>query len=120
MQGASRWPLSVRIVNGGPAGPAYSGSSSPCRCARSGFSKHGKPISSLESKNFQVYDNGRAQRLTLDIESSPISIVVAIQANQDVRTYVPFINRGGSLLQNSLVGEKGEPVVLTYGDDVTY
>jgi hypothetical protein len=39
--------------------------------------------------------------------------------NQDVRTYVPFIARAGSVIDALLTGESGETAVITYGDEVT-
>ena len=83
------------------------------------FSKHGRLITGLQSGNFRVFDNGRLQRVTLDSASAPASVVLAIQANQDVRTYVPFIARAGSVIDALLTGESGETAVITYGDEVT-
>jgi len=44
--------------------------------------------------------------------------VLAIQVNQDVRTYVPFIAKSGSAVDTLLTGESGETAVITYGDNV--
>jgi VWFA-related protein len=82
------------------------------------FSNDGRLVTGLQSADFRVFDNGRLQRVTLDTASAPASVVLAIQVNQDVRTYVPFIARAGSAVDALLAGESGETAVITYGDDV--
>jgi VWFA-related protein len=82
------------------------------------FSKEGRLITGLQSGDFRVFDNGRRQRVTLDSASAPPSVVLAIQVNQDVRTYVPFIARAGSVVDTLLTGESGETAVIIYGDGV--
>jgi VWFA-related protein len=82
------------------------------------FSKEGRLIAGLQSVDFRVHDNGRLQRVTLDSAVSPVSVVLAIQVNQDVRTYVPFIAKAGSVVAALLTGESGETAVITYGDDI--
>jgi hypothetical protein len=56
--------------------------------------------------------------VTLDPASAPASVVLAIQVNQDVRTYVPFIAKAGSAVDTLFTGESGETAVVTDGDDV--
>ena|SRR5690242_4093792 len=57
------------------------------------FSKEGRLITGLQSGDFHVYDNGRSQRVAMDSNSAPVSVVLAIQANQDVRTYIFLSSR---------------------------
>jgi len=82
------------------------------------FSKQGRLITGLQSANFHVFDNGRQQRVTLDSTAAPVSVILAIQANQDVRTYVPFIARSGSVVDTLLTGGSGEAAVIIYGEGV--
>jgi VWFA-related protein len=82
------------------------------------FSKEGRLIAGLQSEDFHVFDNGRRQRVTLDSASAPASVVLAIQVNQDVRTYIPFIARAGSVVDTLLTGESDETAVIIYGDGV--
>ena len=44
--------------------------------------------------------------------------MLAIQANQDVRSYIRFIAKVGSAVDALLVGETGESAVLSYGAEV--
>ena len=82
------------------------------------FSKQRKLIFGLQASDFRLYDNGRLQKVSLDIEWAPLSLVVVIQSNEDVRDYLAFIDRAGSVIDTSLVGEDGEAAVLTYNDQV--
>ena len=83
------------------------------------FSAESRLVPGLQPGDFHVLDNGRPQTLFLDESSTPVSVVLAIQANRDVRAYVPFIAKTGSTVDALLVGETGEAAVLTYGDEVT-
>lgn len=82
------------------------------------FSKEGRLIAGLQGTDFRVFDNGGRQRVTLDSASAPPSVVLAIQVNQDVRTYVPYIARAGSVVDTFLTGESGEAAVIIYGEGV--
>jgi VWFA-related protein len=82
------------------------------------FSNDDKLVFGLEERHFQVFDNGNAQKAALDTDYAPVSVALAVQANQDVRSYVHFIARVGSAVDALLVGETGESAVLSYGADV--
>lgn len=64
-------------------------------------------------------DDDQPQKITLDVDSLTISLVVAVQANQDVRDYLGFIAKTGALLDNSLAAAMGEVALITYNDEVT-
>ena len=83
------------------------------------FSKEGRLVPGLEAGNFQVYDNGQLQKVTLDTSSVPVSVVFVVQTNSDVREYVPFIAKAGAVVESLLLGESGESAILTCGNDVT-
>jgi hypothetical protein len=82
-------------------------------------SKEGKYLPGLSVTDFALTDNNRPRTVKLDADSLPISIVVAVQANEDVRDYLPFIARVGSLLDDSLAAATGEAALITYNDEVT-
>jgi VWFA-related protein len=82
------------------------------------FSKDGRLISGLDAKDFRVFDNTHEVRIALDTFSIPVSVVVAVQANQDVREYLSFIARAGTVVESLMLGESGEAAVIAYRDDV--
>lgn len=83
------------------------------------FSNNDHLLPGLELKDFRVFDNGRPQNVALDITDSRVTVAIAIQINQDIREYLPFISKVGSVFETLLVGETGEAVVITYADDVS-
>src|ERR1044071_6342134 len=82
------------------------------------FSSDDRIVFGLEQRHFQVFDNGHAQPTSLDTDYAPVSVALAIQVNQDVRSYVRFIAKVGSAVEALLVGETGEAPVITYGAEV--
>jgi VWFA-related protein len=83
------------------------------------FSADDRLVFGLDSPDFQVFDNGHAQKATVDTELPRVSVVVAAEANQDVRAYTRFIAKVGSAVDALLVGERGEGALLQYGEEVT-
>ena len=82
------------------------------------FSGDNRLVPGLQTNDFRVLDNGRPQLVKLDTTVTPVSLAVAVQVNQDVRQYVPFIANVGSVLDALVAGESGETAVLAYGGDV--
>ena len=48
-----------------------------------------------------------------------MTVDIAIQVNEDVREYLPFVSKTGSVFEDLLVGESGEAAVITYADEVS-
>src|SRR5882757_851955 len=79
----------------------------------------GRVLNNLTPADFRLFDDDRPQRFTLDTSISPVSVVIAVQANPDIRAYLPFIAKVGNALDALLVGESGESAAIVYGDEVT-
>lgn len=45
--------------------------------------------------------------------------MIAVEADQDVRAYIPFIAKVGNLVDNSLAAATGEAAVIEYNDEVS-
>ncbi|HEX4167137.1 MAG TPA: VWA domain-containing protein [Bryobacteraceae bacterium] len=82
------------------------------------FSEQGNLLTGLNASNFQLTDNGHPQHFQFDSNTPPVSLVLAVQASQSVRAYLPFVAKVGSTLDNSLLAESGESAVLSYDSDV--
>ncbi len=74
----------------------------------------GSIIDGLMPSDFRLYDNGKLQRVTEDVTSHPLSLVVAIQANGQVEKILPQIQKLGSLLQAQVLGDNGEVAILEF------
>jgi hypothetical protein len=82
------------------------------------LSANGQVITGLDADKFDLLDNGRSQQFRLDIEPEPPSVAIAIQANNAVSDYLPFVAKTGSVVESLLLGANGKAAVLSYGDDV--
>ena len=83
------------------------------------FSKESRLVPGLQKTDFRVYDNGYLQEVFLDTTGTSISVVLAVQANQDVRGYLPFIRKAGSAVEALLIGDSGEAAVIEYNGEIT-
>ncbi len=81
-------------------------------------SKEGIYIPGLLATDFHLSDNGQEKAFTLDTYSASLSLVVAIEVDQNVRDYVPFISRVGNMIESAVAAEGGETALLTYNDEV--
>lgn len=76
--------------------------------------RSGNIVEGLQPSDFRLYDNGKLQRVTEDMTSHPLSLVVAVQANAQVEKILPQIQRLGALLQAQVLGDEGEVAVLEF------
>ena len=76
--------------------------------------RSGEVVNGLTPYDFELFDNGKPQRITEDMTSHPISLVLVIQANSSVQLFLPKIQRLGSLVEAQLLGESGEVAVLSF------
>src|SRR5262249_45228420 len=76
--------------------------------------KKGKPVNGLTPLDFELYDNGRRQKITEDIAAHPISLVMVIQANAAMEQILPNVRKLGSLVNGLVLGEFGEVAVIGF------
>jgi VWFA-related protein len=82
------------------------------------FTEDGRLIPDLKTADFRLYDNDRLQKISLETASSPVSVVMAVDTNPDVRAYLPFIAKVGSVVETLVAGEGGESALITYNNEV--
>jgi len=83
------------------------------------LSPDGRTVNGLTAADFRLLDESRPQRITVDTEITPVSIAVVLQANREVRDYVPFIAKTGTLIDALIAGEGGEAALVTCNDEVS-
>jgi VWFA-related protein len=71
-------------------------------------------VSGLELRDFRLFDNNHSQNFKLDFTAVPISLVVAIQGDQNVEHFLPQIKTVGPLIENLIIGEAGEASLLVF------
>lgn len=82
-------------------------------------SKDGKYLAGLSAADFRLSDEGRRQTIKVDVDPLPICVVVAVQVSEDVREYLPFVQRVGNLLANAVPGANGNAALITYSDEIS-
>src|SRR5690349_18898421 len=78
------------------------------------LNRHGDYVNGLQPQDFHLLDNGKEQDIHVDVTFQPISLVIAVQANDHVEGVLPKINKIGSMIQPLVIGEQGEAAVLAF------
>ena len=76
--------------------------------------RDGRYVHDLKPSQFTLYDNDKPQTIKVDETFAPISLVVAIQADQKVEPVIPKLQKIGTLLTTLMAGEKGEVAILSF------
>jgi VWFA-related protein len=76
--------------------------------------KDGDFVNGLTPYDFRLTDNGKLQKITEDVASHPLSLVVAIQANADVEKILPQVQKLASVFEALVLGDNGEMAVLGF------
>jgi VWFA-related protein len=72
-------------------------------------------VNGLTQDQFRLYDNDKEQNLTsVDVTYTPISLVVAVQANVEADKILPQVNKIGAMLKPIILGDQGEAAVIAY------
>jgi VWFA-related protein len=75
-------------------------------------------VPGLQPSDFRLTDNGKLQEIQVSTEYTPISLVVAVQANAQSEPALDTVRKIGPMLQGILVGDQGEVAVLGYDHQV--
>jgi VWFA-related protein len=79
----------------------------------------GNMIHTLDAKDFQITDNGVAQKiLHFDMGGDPLSLVVVVETSSRVTTFLPQISKAGILITQTVMGQSGEAAVIGFNDSV--
>ncbi len=76
--------------------------------------RRGDYVSGLQPQDFRLLDNGKEQNIQVDVAFQPISLVIAVQANDHVEGMLPKISKIGALIQPLVIGDQGEAAVLAF------
>src|SRR5206468_12795469 len=73
----------------------------------------------LDAKNFQVTDNGMAQKIShFDLGGDPLSLVILVETSSRVEPLMPEIRKTGILFAQTVMGPTGEAAVVGFNDSV--
>ena len=79
----------------------------------------GDMVHNLEARDFQIADNGVAQRIThFDLGGDPISMVILIETSSRIAPLLPEVRKTGILFTQAVMGPTGEAAVVGFNDSV--
>src|SRR5256884_585627 len=79
----------------------------------------GEMVHNLEASDFQITDNGVAQRIShFDLGGDPLSMVILIETSSRVEPLLPQMRKTGLLFTQTVMGPSGEAAVVGFNDSV--
>jgi VWFA-related protein len=79
----------------------------------------GEMVHNLEAQNFQVTDNGVAQKIShFDLGGDPLSLVILIETSSRIEPLAPEMRKTGILFTQTVMGPTGEAAVVGFNDAV--
>ena len=76
--------------------------------------RDGRYVNGLQPHEFKLVDGGKAQKITVESATQPLSLVVCVQANNTVETVLPNIKKIGPLLEGTILGEQGQAAIIAF------
>lgn len=71
-------------------------------------------VNGIQANEFELYDNGKPQKISAEFTQQPMSVVLAVQANADIEPVLPKLRKTGLLLQGLVTGEGGDVAIITF------
>jgi len=76
--------------------------------------KRGNYVNGLQLQDFELYDNGKPQKITADVRDEPLSLVIAIQKSANLNDVLPKIQKVGPMLNDLVAGQDGEVAIVAF------
>lgn len=80
---------------------------------------HGKTIDGLTESDFEVFDNGRRVKHSLETTTQPIALIVAVQTSAIAGPALAKVQKIGAMFEPLVVGERGVAGIVTYSDKIS-
>lgn len=80
--------------------------------------RQGKTIDGLTESDFQVLDNGKPVKHSLETTIQPIALVVAVQTSAIAGPSLAKVQKIGAMFEPLVVGEGGVAAIITYSDQI--
>ena len=71
-------------------------------------------VNGLNSRDFELLDNDKPQKIDADFSQLPLSLVLVVQANAEVEPLLPKIRKSGILLHGLVTGGEGDVAILAF------
>jgi len=79
----------------------------------------GEMVHNLEVRDFQITDNGVAQRVShFDLGGDPLSLAILIETSSRIEPLLPQVRKTGILFTQTVMGPTGEAAVVGFNDSI--
>src|SRR5436853_1461885 len=79
----------------------------------------GEMVHNLEASDFQITDNGVAQRIShFDLGGDPLSLVILMETSSRIEPLLPEVRKTGILFTQTVMGPTGEAAAVGFNDSV--
>lgn len=85
--------------------------------------RDGRHVEGLSARDFTIYDNGVAQRASVDAFTTgvaPIALVIAVQASGISAPVLEKVRKIGPMIEPVITGERGCAALLAFDDAVSW
>ncbi|HTT60311.1 MAG TPA: VWA domain-containing protein [Bryobacteraceae bacterium] len=76
--------------------------------------RNGDNVDGLRPDQFHLFDNGKEQDIHVDVAFPPISLVIAVEANDRVESVLPQIQKIGAMIEPLVIGDQGEAALIAF------
>ena len=81
--------------------------------------RQGKTLNGLTESDFELLDNGKPVKHSLETTNQPIALVVAVQTSAIAGPALAKVQKIGAMFEPLVVGEGGVAAIVTYSDKIS-
>ena len=79
----------------------------------------GQMIHNLDARDFELTDNGVAQKIThFDLGGDPVSLVILLETSSLIEPLIPAMRKTGIIFTQTVMGQGGEAAVVSFSDAI--
>jgi VWFA-related protein len=111
--------LAVCLLSACAAWPQFRGSGQLVVAPTTIKDSKGRTVGGLEPSDLILYDNNVLRPIQADMALYPISLVVAVESNENSKAVLDKLGSSGILFAQLLAADQGETALISFSDRVT-